>query len=558
MKKGFRGTGTVERVDFPNKGIAVTDDGDRVIVKNTIPGQKVEFVVNKVKHQRAEGRLMEVIEKSPLETEEPCPHFGMCGGCTYQTVPYEKQLDMKLTQVKKLISDAIGTEKEAGYEFIGIHGSPKKSEYRNKMEFSFGDEYKDGPLALGMHKRGSFYDLVTVSDCQIVDEDFRTILKATLDYFSKDNIPYFHRATHKGYLRHLLVRKATKTGEIIVDLVTTTQTEGFNEEELLAGFRYELLTRHYDGRFKGVLHTKNDSVADVVKNEGTEVLYGDSYFYEELLGLKFKITPFSFFQTNSLGAEVLYETAREFILGDDKDSLNGKTVYDLYSGTGTIAQLMAPVCKEVVGVEIVEEAVCAAKENAALNGLDNCKFIAGDVLKVLDEIEEKPDYIILDPPRDGIHPKAIGKIIEYGVENMVYISCKPTSLARDLQIFMARGYRVEKICCVDMFPNTYHVETVVLLSQQKPDDTIEIDLDLDELDATSAELKATYQEIKDYVLKEFGLKVSSLYISQVKRKCGIEVGENYNLPKSENARVPQCPKEKEDAIKAALKYFAMI
>ena len=558
MKKGFRGTGTVERVDFPNKGIAVTDDGDRVIVKNTIPGQKVEFVVNKVKHQRAEGRLMEVIEKSPLETEEPCPHFGMCGGCTYQTVPYEKQLDMKLTQVKKLISDAIGTEKEAGYEFIGIHGSPKKSEYRNKMEFSFGDEYKDGPLALGMHKRGSFYDLVTVSECQIVDEDFRTILKATLDYFSKNNIPYFHRATHKGYLRHLLVRKATKTGEIIVDLVTSTQTEGFNEEELLAGFRYELLTRHYDGRFKGVLHTKNDSVADVVKNEGTEVLYGDSYFYEELLGLKFKITPFSFFQTNSLGAEVLYETAREFILGDDKDSLNGKTVYDLYSGTGTIAQLMAPVCKEVVGVEIVEEAVCAAKENAALNGLDNCKFIAGDVLKVLDEIEEKPDYIILDPPRDGIHPKAIGKIIEYGVENMVYISCKPTSLARDLQIFMARGYRVDKICCVDMFPNTYHVETVCLLSKLNTKQHIEVEVKMDELDLTVAESKATYDEIKTYVLENHGLKVSSLYISQIKRNCGLDVGQHYNLSKKEDAKAPQCPPEKEKAIMDALKHFQMI
>ena len=558
MKKGFRGTGTVERVDFPNKGIAVTDDGDRVIVKNTIPGQKVEFVVNKVKHQRAEGRLMEVIEKSPLETEEPCPHFGMCGGCTYQTVPYEKQLDMKLTQVKKLISDAIGTEKESGYEFIGIHGSPKKSEYRNKMEFSFGDEYKDGPLALGMHKRGSFYDLVTVSDCQIVDEDFRTILKATLDYFSKNNIPYFHRATHKGYLRHLLVRKATKTGEIIVDLVTSTQTEGFNEEELLAGFRYELLTRHYDGSFKGVLHTKNDSVADVVKNEGTEVLYGDSYFYEELLGLKFKITPFSFFQTNSLGAEVLYETAREFILGDDKDSLNGKTVYDLYSGTGTIAQLMAPVCKEVVGVEIVEEAVCAAKENAALNGLDNCKFIAGDVLKVLDEIEEKPDYIILDPPRDGVHPKAIGRIIDYDVENMVYISCKPTSLARDLQIFMDRGYRVEKICCVDMFPNTYHVETVCLLSKLNAKQHIEVDIHMDELDLTDAEKKATYSEIKEYVLEHTGLKVSSLYIAQVKQKCGIIERENYNKPKSDDAKQPQCPPDKEKAIKEALKHFGMI
>ena len=571
MKKGFRGTGTVERVDFPNKGIAVTDDGDRVIVKNTIPGQKVEFVVNKVKHQRAEGRLMEVIEKSPLETEEPCPHFGMCGGCTYQTVPYEKQLDMKLTQVKKLISDAIGTEKESGYEFIGIHGSPKKSEYRNKMEFSFGDEYKDGPLALGMHKRGSFYDLVTVSDCQIVDEDFRTILKVTLDYFSKNNIPYFHRATHKGYLRHLLVRKATKTGEIIVDLVTSTQTEGFNEEELLAGFRYALLTRQYDGRFKGVLHTKNDSVADVVKNEGTEVLYGDSYFYEELLGLKFKITPFSFFQTNSLGAEVLYETAREFILGDDKDSLNGKTVYDLYSGTGTIAQLMAPVCKEVVGVEIVEEAVCAAKENAALNGLDNCKFIAGDVLKVLDEIEEKPDYIILDPPRDGIHPKAIGKIIEYGVENMVYISCKPTSLARDLQIFMDRGYRVEKICCVDMFPNTYHVETVVLLSHKKPDSVINVKVEfgegegkipLDNIEKRAESYKpkerVTYKMIKEYIEAKHGFKVHTAYIAEVKRDLGLPM---YDAPNAvEELKQPRKhpTPEKVEAIKDALKHFEVI
>ena len=571
MKKGFRGTGTVERVDFPNKGIAVTDDGDRVIVKNTIPGQKVEFVVNKVKHQRAEGRLMEVIEKSPLETEEPCPHFGMCGGCTYQTVPYEKQLDMKLTQVKKLISDAIGTEKEAGYEFIGIHGSPKKSEYRNKMEFSFGDEYKDGPLALGMHKRGSFYDLVTVSDCQIVDEDFRTILKAALDYFSKNNIPYFHRASHKGYLRHLLVRKATKTGEIIVDLVTTTQTEGFDEEELLAGFRYTLLTRHYDGRFKGVLHTKNDSVADVVKNEGTEVLYGDSYFYEELLGLKFKITPFSFFQTNSLGAEVLYETAREFILGDNKDSLNGKTVYDLYSGTGTIAQLMAPVCKEVVGVEIVEEAVCAAKENAALNGLDNCKFIAGDVLKVLDEIEEKPDYIILDPPRDGIHPKAIGKIIEYGVENMVYISCKPTSLARDLQIFMGRGYRVEKICCVDMFPNTYHVETVVLLSHKKPDGHINVKVEFGEgegkvpLDniAKRAETykpkeRVTYKMIKEYIEAKYGFKVHTAYIAEVKRDLGLPMYDAPNAVEELKQSRKHPTAEKVEAIKDALKHFEVI
>ena len=238
--------------------------------------------------------------------------------------------------------------------------------------------------------------------------------------------------------------------------------------------------------------------------------------------------------------------------------INDMTVFDLFSGTGTIAQVLAPVAKQVIGVEIIEEAVEAAKENAAHNGLSNCKFIAGDVFKVLDEIEEKPDVIVLDPPRDGIHPKALPKILDYGVDKIVYISCKVTSLARDLEMIQARGYEVVKSVAVDQFCQTVHVETVVLLSQQKPDDTIEIDLDLDELDATSAELKATYQEIKDYVLKEFGLKVSSLYISQIKRKCGIEVGENYNLPKSENARVPQCPKEKEEAIKAALKYFAMI
>ena len=233
-------------------------------------------------------------------------------------------------------------------------------------------------------------------------------------------------------------------------------------------------------------------------------------------------------------------------------------IFDLYSGTGTIAQMLAPVAKKVVGVEIVEEAVEAAKVNAELNGLDNCEFIAGDVLKVVDELEDKPDFIVLDPPRDGIHPKAIQKIIDFGVEQMVYISCKPTSLARDLEVFEAAGYKVKRATAVDQFPNTVHIETVVLLSRKTPDDTIEVDLDLDELDITSAESKATYQEIKDYVLKEFGLKVSTLYISQIKRKCGIDVGEHYNISQKENQKVPQCPKEKEDAIRAALEHFAMI
>lgn len=564
MKKGQIIEGMVECVEFPNKGIVRTEDGGRVIVKNAVPGQKVSASINKVRRGKCEGRLLEVLERSAKEQPEAaCIHAGECGGCTYQTLPYEEQLAMKASQVKKLIDDVIVPE-NTDYEFLGIKASPRQQEYRNKMEFSFGDAYKGGPLALGMHKRGSFYDIVDVPECRIVDDDFHTVLTVTLDYFKERNLPYYHKLRHTGYLRHLLVRKAVKTGEILVDLVTTTQIAEGEEEALLAGWKDVLCAAAYQGTLTGVLHTRNDSVADTVTNEGTDVLFGQDHFYEELLGLRFQITPFSFFQTNSLGAEVLYETAREFIgdalpSGTDADvAEHGKVVFDLYSGTGTIAQMLAPVAKKVIGVEIIPEAVEAAKENARLNSLTNCEFIAGDVLKVIDEIEEKPDYIVLDPPRDGIHPKALEKIIRYGVPQMVYISCKPTSLARDLEVLQARGYEVKKVCCVDMFPATVHVETVVLLSQQKPDDTIEIDLDLDELDATSAELKATYQEIKDYVLKEFGLKVSSLYISQVKRKCGIEVGENYNLPKSENARVPQCPKEKEEAIKAALKYFAMI
>jgi len=490
MKKGQIIEGVIERVDFPNKGIIRTEDGRQVIVKNTIPGQKVSASVNKIRKGKAEGRLLEVLEKSPLEGDKTgCVHAGECGGCTYQTLPYDRQLEMKAEQVKKLMDDVIDQENR-DYQFLGIKESPRQTGYRNKMEFSFGDEFKDGPLALGMHKRGSFYDIVTVENCQIVDEDFRKILSVTLAYFREKNITYYHKLRHTGYLRHLLVRKAVKTGEILVDLVTTTQTDfpgiaavqmdevestlnnaqenafAGTEEELLEGWKAALLAADYKGIMTGILHTRNDNVADTVTNEGTDVLYGQDFFYEELLGLRFKITPFSFFQTNSLGAEVLYSTAREFILGDNPDMLADKTVYDLYSGTGTIAQMLAPVCKKVVGVEIIEEAVEAAKENAALNHLDNCEFLAGDVLKVLDTIEERPDYIVLDPPRDGIHPKALEKIINYGVDHMIYISCKPTSLARDLEVLLARGYVVDKVQCVDMFPNTVHVETVVGLHRK--------------------------------------------------------------------------------------------
>ena len=567
MKKGQVYEGSVVRVDFPNKGIVCVGD-ETAVVKNGLPGQKVKFSVNKVRKGKAEGRLLEVTEKSPLETGRTCSLFGLCGGCTYLSLPYEEQLKVKEEQVKRLLDSVLNKQEEA-WAFEGIKGSPKAYEYRNKMEFSFGDEYKDGPLALGMHKRGSFYDIVTVADCEIVDADYRLILQTVRDYFARAKVSFFHRMSHEGYLRHLLVRKASRTGEILVALVTTSQdpwqgetaVEGsLDVDALITGFKDLLLSLEQDrklaGKFAGILHITNDSIADVVQSDRTELLYGQEYFYEELLGLKFKISTFSFFQTNSYSAEVLYQTARDYV-GDLGGS--DKTVFDLYSGTGTIAQLMAPAAGKVIGVEIVEEAVEAAKKNAAANGLDNCEFIAGDVLKVLDEVEEKPDMIILDPPRDGIHPKALPKIIAYGVDHIVYISCKPTSLVRDLEVFLENGYRVDKAVAVDQFPWTANVETVVLLSKGEIDSKkVRVEFSLEDMDMSGFQKGATYEQIKAYVLEHTGLKLSSLYISQIKRKCGLDEGQNYNLSKKEDAKVPKCPPEKEAAIRDALKYFQMI
>ena len=565
MKKGQIRTGVVRNVKFPNRAMVVLEplegaaDGEEICeVKGALPGQKISVVITKVRKGKGEGRLKEILEKSPIETvgveNGGCPHFNICGGCSYISMPYEESLKIKENQVRELLEPVL-SKQQSVCQIEPIRQSPVYYGYRNKMEFTFGDEVKDGPLALGMHKKGSFYDIVTVDGCRLVDDDYSAILRETLYYFEEKKTPFYHRYTHEGYLRHLLVRRASRTGEILAALVTTTQ-----QEVDLESWKERLLSLPLNGKFAGILHITNDSMSDAVKCDSSEILYGRDYFYEELLGLKFRISTFSFFQTNTCGAEVLYETAREYVGSLVKEE--GKPdsiVYDLYSGTGTIAQLMAPVAKKVIGVEIVEEAVVAARENAKQNGLENCEFIAGDVLKVLDEIEEKPDFIILDPPRDGVHPKALSRIIGYGVEKLVYISCKPTSLARDLEIFIANGYEVQRCVPVDQFPWTTGIETVVLLSKGEVDSKkIRVEFSLEDMDMSEFQDGATYAQLKDYVLEHSGLKVSNLYISQIKRKCGIGVGKNYNLPKSEDSRQPQCPPEKEKAIREAFKYFGMI
>ena len=458
MKKGQVLEGIVERVVFPNKGIvSVEGEEQKVIVKNAIEGQKIRFSINKKRKGKAEGRLLEVIERSPLQTEEECAYFGKCGGCMYQGVPYQEQLKIKETQVKNLLAPVL---LNAGYEldeiFEGVKESPRSLAYRNKMEFSFGDEVKDGPLSLGLHKKGSTYDILNTDDCKLVHKDMTDILTCVREFFREKGAAYYRKLQHTGYLRHLMLRRGVTSGEILVHLVTTTQ-----EEYDLEPLKEQLLALPLEGKIVGIMHILNDSLSDVVQSDETRILYGQDYFYETLLGLKFRISTFSFFQPNSLAAEVLYNIVRDYI-----QNTSGMEVFDLYSGTGTIAQLLAPVAKEVIGVEIVEDAVAAARENAKLNGLDNCKFIAGDVLKVLDDLTEKPDVIVLDPPRDGIHPKALSKILSYGVNRIVYVSCKATSLARDLEAFLQAGYRLEKACCVDQFCETVWTEAVALLVKE--------------------------------------------------------------------------------------------
>ncbi len=591
MKKGQIVEGIVERVDFPNKGIVLAEEKNetgetevhRIEVKGVIPGQKVRLSVKKARKGKAKGILRETLEKSEIETAKPeCPHFGTCGGCSYQTIPYEKQLELKKDQVMDLLKPVCSGISD--FVFDGILSSPKQWEYRNKMEFSFGDEVKDGPLTLGLHKKGSFYDIIHASGCRIVHPDFSLILDAIRDYCSDHHISYYHKNSHEGVLRHLLVRRAESTGELLVALVTSSQYEQAEMEKHLADMSDILLGLSIQGKIAGFLHIVNNSLGDVVKSDATHIIYGKDWFMENVLGLQFRITPFSFFQTNTKGAEVLYQRARDYVLAGKpqnagnrggeteekeifpeketeyipKNGLTGKTVFDLYSGTGTIAQILAPVAGHVIGVEIVEEAVEAAKENAALNGLTNCDFIAGDVLKVIDEIQEKPDYIVLDPPRDGIHPKALKKIIDFGVPEIVYISCKPTSLARDLEVFQENGYRVKRVSCVDMFCSTVHVETVVKLSLKKDTPKIEITMEPDEESNYTPEEKATYSKIKEYVKEKYGVNVHTSYIAQVKRMCGLDMGENYNKSKEEIPEVKQCPQEKVEYIKDALRHFRLI
>lgn len=381
-----------------------------------------------------------------------CKHDEFCGGCIYQGVSYEEQLKTKENQVLQLLRD----KDVKVLQIDGIEGCPDSYRYRNKMEYTFGDLIKDGPMTLGMHKKGNYMSIITVDECQLVDEDFNRILSYTLNFAEQNEYKFYHKKSHKGLLRNLIVRKGVRTGELLVNIVTSSQEE-FDEEKFVSG----LLELRLDNEVVGILRTFNDNLADAVVCDSLKTLWGRDYYMEKLLGLSFKVSAFSFFQTNIEAVERLYTEALALI-----DDLNGKSVFDLYCGTGTISQIMALKAKSVLGIELVPEAVEAATENARLNGLDNCRFMAGDVFEALKTVEEKPDIIVVDPPRVGIQNKALDKILEYGVEQIVYVSCNPKTLADNIKYMEYYGYECRYLKPFDNFPFTKHVECIALLSRK--------------------------------------------------------------------------------------------
>ena len=547
---------TVEITDIGVSGEGIGHvDGYTLFIKDAVIGDVVEAKVMKAKKNYGYARLMKVITPSEYRVEPKCAFARRCGGCQIQEMSYDRQLVFKDQKIRGNLERIGGfTKDQIDTVMQPVVGMEPPFGYRNKAQFPFGTDKEGNPIT-GFYA-GRTHDIIANTDCALGVEQNKEILEIILQYMRENKIKSYDEKTGKGLIRHALIRYGFKTKEIMVCLVVNGKKLPKAERLIEKLIQIEGMT--------SVTISPNTRRDNVIMGDSYEILWGQGYITDYIGNVKYQISPLSFYQVNPVQTEKLYGLALEYA-----DLKGDETVWDLYCGIGTISLFLAQKAKQVYGVEIVPQAIDDAKENAKINAIDNAEFFVGKAEEVLPEYYAEyerehngetahADVIVVDPPRKGCDETLLETIVKMQPEKVVYVSCDSATLARDLKYLCANGYEIKMCRGVDQFPQSVHVETVVLLSQQKPDDTIEIDLDLDELDATSAELKATYQEIKDYVLKEFGLKVSNLYISQVKRKCGIEVGENYNLPKSENARVPQCPKEKEDAIKAALKYFAMI
>jgi 23S rRNA (uracil-5-)-methyltransferase RumA len=380
-----------------------------------------------------------------------CDHYKLCGGCIDLDKEYKKQVEEKKEKVKNYFLENDIME----FPLTDVIQSPQIYEYRNNMELSFGDLEIGGELQLGMHLRGKKYDVVTIDGCYLIDSDFRKIIKTMIDFFRKTKLKKYHVTRRKGYLRHLKIRKGINTGEILINLFTTSQKEPYLEPLI-----EDIKKLDYKGELVGFLHTINDDYADAVKTDEVRIYHGRDYFYEKLMDLKFKISPLAFFQVNTKAAEKLYDIVIDHLKDEKVD-----TIYDLYSGTGSISQLISPHVNKVIGIEIDENAVQQARENNKINNINNCEFIQGDVRKVLDENKENVENIIVDPPRPGLHSEVINHIIDISPKRIIYVSCNPKTQAQDLKKLLYNNYHIKDLKLVDMFPHTSHIESVALIEK---------------------------------------------------------------------------------------------
>lgn len=557
---------TIEDIGVSGEGIGKVD-GYTLFVKDTVIGDVVRVKIMKDKKNYGYARLMDIIKPSKDRVEPACPIARQCGGCQIQAMNYNAQLKYKQKLVKDNLLRISGLTEGVDYEMCEILGMDTPFRYRNKAQYPVGED-KDGNIVMGFYA-GHTHSIIACpdDDCMLGHRDNAFILNAVKEWMKEYRVRAYNENIHKGTVRHVLVRTGYHTDEVMVCLVTKKMLRKEAADGLVKAIQKLKLN------VASLVVNINKEDTNVILGKECITLYGRPYIEDYIGDIKFQISPLSFYQVNPKQTEVLYNKALEFA-----ELKGNESVWDMYCGIGTISLFLAKKAGKVYGVEIVPQAIEDAKNNAKINNIDNAEFFVGKAEEVVPAFYKKqtgvqsdndstgskeydmtrPDVVVVDPPRKGCDKKLLDTIVSMTPDRIVYVSCDSATLARDLKLLVEYGYKVEKVQPVDQFGNTVHVETVCLLSQQKPDDTIEIDLDLDELDATTAETKATYEEIKAYVWDKHHLKVSSLYISQVKRKCGLEVGQNYNLSKSENPKVPKCPPEKEAAIMDALKHFQMI
>ena len=530
---------TVTITGYSEEGLGVARiDGRVIFVHGGVRGETCSIRILKVLKSVAFARVEEIMESSPGRQVPDCPHYPACGGCDFRHLTYEEELEAK----RQRVEDALRRIGGADVTVTEILASPQTEGYRNKSQFPV------SPEGLAGFYRARTHQVIPATDCLLQSPQAGAIARAVEDYLRENGVAAYDEERHEGLLRHIFVR-TNANGQALVCLIV-------NGDRLP---REEDLIRRVRGACPdtvGVVLSANTRRTNVVLGDRYRTLWGQDYLEDTLCGITFRLAIPAFYQVNRRQAERLYEKALELA------ELTGEeTVLDLYCGAGTITLVMARKAKRAIGAEIVPEAVENARENALRNGITNAEFFCGDAAAVAEKLAAeklRPDVVVVDPPRKGLEESVIGSIADMAPQRVVYVSCDPGTLARDVKRFRERGYTLQKAVAADLFPRTKHVETVVLLSKLNTKQHIEVELNLDELDLTSAESKATYEEIKAYVLEHTGLKVSHLYIAQVKQKYGIIERENYNKPKSENAKQPKCPPEKEAAITEALKFFGMI